>query len=172
MSLLRDLDHCNREIEDRIQLLRSGAIDQDPPGAGILLGLHDWHRERELIMAEIESGEVKFAGGATSSPCPRYELIPIAATTALAKRFEYGIKRRGDGAWNALSANQQDAATKEFVLNRLGHCIAHCQAAIARIAGTLGALDADEEAGGGDAGAILFAGALLAEYEAKKPCPR
>ena len=168
MSLADDLARCNREIDERIALLRSGTTDKDPPGGGILLGLHDWCRERELIMAEIEIGEVKFAGGATSSPCPRYELIPIAGMAALAKRFEYGIKRRGAGAWNALSDNQSDAATKDFVLNRLGHCISHCQAAIARIAGTMGPLDAEEESGGGDAGAILFAGALLAEFEARK----
>lgn len=114
------------------------------------------------------SEEVKFAGGATSSPCPRYELIPLAATTALANRFERGIRLRGDGAWNALSKNQKDADNPDFVINRLGHAIKHIQKAVSIIGWT--AVDIDEESteDGGDAGAILFAGALLAEYEARK----
>ena len=110
---------------------------------------------------------VKFAGGAVSSACPRYELIPLAATTALAKRFERGIRIKGDGAWNALSANQSDAETKEFVLNRLGHAIRHCQEAIARIAGTMPPADSEDIEDGSDAGAIMFAGALLAEYKSR-----
>ena len=112
--------------------------------------------------------EVKFSGGATSSPCPRYELIPLSATTALASRFERGIRLRGDGAWNALSKNQTDADNPAFVINRLGHAIKHIQKAISILGGTAIEIDEESTADGGDAGAILFAGALLAEHEARK----
>jgi hypothetical protein len=167
MSLQDELVRCHREIADREAGLRSGEYSDHDWGA--LLGLHDWHREMELIMKAIEKEKlVKFAGGAVSSPCARYELIPLAATTALAARFERGIRLKGDGAWNALSANQSDAATEEFVLNRLGHAIRHCQEAIARIAGTMPEADAQDIADGSDAGAIMFAGALLAEYKARQ----
>src|ERR1700683_3688155 len=112
--------------------------------------------------------EVKFSGGATSSPCPRYELIPLATTTALAARFERGIRLRGEGAWNALSKNQSDADNPLFVINRLGHAMKHIQKAISILAGTAVEIDEESTEDGGDAGAILFCGALLAEHEARK----
>lgn len=168
-SLRAALARCNSEIEDRLRSLRDGDIDGDPIGGGILLGLHDWSAERILIMAEIESQkEVKFSGGATSSPCPRYELIPLAADTALALRFERGVRLRGAGAWNALSKNQSDADNADFVINRLAHAAKHIKKAIAILSGNALVIDEESVEDGGDAGAILFAGALLAEHEARK----
>ena len=160
-ELAVDIAKCDREIERLKNGIRSGEYDDNPGGA--LLGLHDWMQERNFIMEEI-----RFAGGATSSPCPRYELIPLSAMTALAGRYERGIRLRGDGAWNALSRNQKDADNPEFVINRLGHAIKHIQKAIAILSGTALVIDDESVSDGGDAGAILFAGALLAEYEYRR----
>jgi hypothetical protein len=111
---------------------------------------------------------VTFSGGAVSSPCPPFECIPRSAQIALANRFARGKRLKGDGAWNALSKNfNESAEDKAFVLNRLGHAIDHCYKAISRINGILPELDAEDTADGGDAGAIMFAGALLAEYKAR-----
>ena len=170
--MLKDLINCDREIREKLDHLRSGGVDGDPPGAGMLLGLYDMSCERRLIMQEMEGAgiapDVVFSGGASSSPCPRYELIPLAATTALARRFERGIVSRGSGAWNALSENR---VTKDFVLNRLGHAMRHIQEAIIRIAVT-GEVGPQQLEDGGDAGAIMFAGAALAEYETNYTGPQ
>ncbi len=106
---------------------------------------------------------VKFKSGGISSFIPRFELIPHSAMIALALRFMRGIRLKGEGAWNALT-NQKPVADKQFVIDRLSHCINHCYLAIGRLSGTEPQADAEEIADGGDAGAIMFAGALLAEH--------
>ena len=52
MTLREELDRCDREIEQRRAGLESGEYDDHPGGA--LLGLHDWYRERELILEQIK----------------------------------------------------------------------------------------------------------------------
>jgi len=170
-SLAAELEWCDREISERLAGLRSGEITTEPGGA--MLGLHDWYRERALIMAAIskkktEEKVVTFAAGAISSACPRYELIPLNSLIALARRFERGVRIKGEeGAWNALAKHQHSADDPAFVINRLAHGIEHSYKAIARIIGTLPPADEEETADGGDAGAIMFAGALLAQHKAR-----
>jgi len=107
---------------------------------------------------------VAFESGAISTHQPPYESIPLSALTALALRMAKGVRTKGAGAWNANTPNQTPVVDKQFVMNRLAHCIRHSYEAIARLAGNMPALPPEEVADGGDEGAILFAGALLAEH--------
>jgi hypothetical protein len=113
---------------------------------------------------ENNDDQIILPGGGKSSQCPPYELIPSEALDALALRFGKGVRTKGDASWNGLSKNRETALTKEFVLNRLGHLLKHTALAIDRVSGRL-APDPTEDADGGDAGAILWAGAMLAAYE-------
>lgn len=99
--------------------------------------------------------------GVTSTKIPRFELIPKSALESLALRFELGIERKGDGAWNALTRHKAEALKDSaFVIERLSHCISHCYDAIAKVMDDYDILEREE-----DAGAILFAGSVLAEYK-------
>jgi hypothetical protein len=70
--------------------------------------------------------QVAMAGGkAASSVGPPFHLIPTSALTHLANRFQKGIERKGDKAWNALSNNQECLTDKEFVIERMSHIIHH-----------------------------------------------
>lgn len=111
--------------------------------------------------AMLEGTTTKDYNGITSTSLPRLELIPKAALESLAKRFELGIERKGDGAWNALTPHM-DKATKEFVIERLAHCIHHCYDAIAKVNEDVEFLGED------DAGAIMFAGAVLAVWNKRR----
>jgi hypothetical protein len=114
---------------------------------------------------------IKHQSGKISTKIPPFHLIPRASIAALASRFDRGVRLKGDGAWNAISPDQK--ATMEdraFLIDRLGHAIDHAYAAIGRLTGTEAPLSEDDVADGGDAGAIMFAGALLAAvgaYERK-----
>ena len=163
IKLLSDLVQCECEILEKQHGLRTDEYNDHPGGA--ILGIHDFARERELILEEI----IKFDSGMVSSPAPRYGLIWLSALKALARRMMRGIRIKGEsGACNALSRNQEACDDIAFVINRLEHGAEHCYKAIARLSGTMSALDAIDAADGGDAGAIMFAGALLAEHEARK----
>lgn len=110
------------------------------------------------------SSLVDLPGGGSSSPCPRFALIPAAALAALAERFEYGEKTRqaaGKKAWNALTPNGEEMLTKEFITNRLEHVIKHAYAALQKLHGVI------PDNGDEDAGAIMWGGALLADAKAK-----
>ena len=114
-----------------------------------------------------EEKTITFASGAISTKIPRYELIPRAGLAALARRFERGIRVKGEkGSWNAL--NIEAAEDRAFVIDRLAHCIEHAYKAIGRLTGTEPPLDEQDTTDGGDAGAIMFAGCLLAVHL----CPR
>jgi len=70
--------------------------------------------------------QIAMAGGkAASSVGPPFHLIPTSALTHLANRFQKGIERKGDKAWNALSNNQECLTDKEFVIERMSHIIHH-----------------------------------------------
>jgi hypothetical protein len=112
--------------------------------------------------------EIKFDSGKASTRIPSFHLIPAAALVAYAQRLERGVRLKGDGAWNASTQDQESVMKdRKFVIDRLSHCINHCLDAIARLRGQI-PYEAEEEADGGDAGAIMFAGGLLAavrQYE-------
>ncbi len=96
--------------------------------------------------------------GIKSSKTPPFELIPREALVALARIFEAGIEQKGvDGAWNGRRADYHTILTRDFVINRLGHCIDHSSKAIQRLV-------TGQRPEPNDAGAIMFAGALLAVY--------
>jgi len=70
--------------------------------------------------------QIAMAGGkAASSVGPPFHLIPTSALTHLANRFQKGIERKGDKAWNALSNNQECLLDREFVIERMSHIIHH-----------------------------------------------
>lgn len=114
-------------------------------------------------MFEPKTSTIKSFKGVTSTKIPRYELIPFSALQALALIFEKGLEKKGDRAWNALTLHKQEALAKDgFVIERLSHVIKHCYEAIGKIvAGKV--LEGEE-----DAGAIMFGGAVLAEYKKMK----
>lgn len=96
---------------------------------------------------------------------PRLDLIPRAALLSLAARFEKGIESFGADAWNASldkEALERGASDKEFVEARLNHVLDHATKALAKLRGQM------PEDGDDDAGAILFAGALLAVHRSIK----
>ena len=70
--------------------------------------------------------QIPMAGGkAASSKGPALHLIPTVALEKLADRFELGIARKGDKAWNALSNNQECMDDKDFLIERCSHIIHH-----------------------------------------------
>lgn len=109
---------------------------------------------------------VQFTNGKVSTKIPRFELIPRDALVALARRFERGVRIKGDGAWNALT-DASAADDTQFVIDRLAHCIDHCYKAIGRLTCSEELLSMEEINDGGDAGAIMFAGALLASHTSR-----
>ena len=100
------------------------------------------------------------AGGKVSSTkVPPIHLIPTVALTSLAGRFQAGIERKGDGAWNALSPNQEVLTDKEFLIERCDHIILHTLLVRDQLAR---GESPGEESLSHNAGAVLFGGALMA----------
>jgi len=98
-----------------------------------------------------------FAGGqGISTRQPSFELIPHHAMVRLADRLGWGICRKGDKSWNALSKNQAILQDREFLINRLGHVSQHSLLLIAKLMG-----DAPWT-GDDDAGAIMWGGVFAA----------
>ena len=107
-------------------------------------------------MPDPNAKEIPMAGGiVSSSECPPYHLIPTEALTRLAYRFQAGIDRKGDKAWNAISQNGDCLTDKQFILARISHVIAHANKLRDKISAGL-PLDDDDDAGG-----IIWAGAFL-----------
>jgi hypothetical protein len=112
---------------------------------------------------------VEFSSGVASSDCPRFGLIWLSGVVALANRMARGERLKKDKACNALRLDNAAAADDvEFVINRLEHNIKHSYKAIAELSGVLPPPTEEDLAEGGDAGAIMFAGALLAEHYHRK----
>jgi hypothetical protein len=108
---------------------------------------------------------VSFTGGAVSSRIPRYDLIPRGALKRVADRFELGLQKHGERAWNARTANQQCLEDKEFLIARAAHAIDHALKLIAKLEG-LSPADGDD-----DAAAIAWAGICLCEGTKMLPPP-
>lgn len=110
--------------------------------------------------------------GRVSTKIPPFHLIPRAALVAYANRLARGVRIKGSAAWNATSADQERTMRdRELLIERLGHVIDHASHAISVLAGAEEPLTGEDEADGGDAGAILFGGGLLAavlEWEKKR----
>ncbi len=99
-----------------------------------------------------------FENGVSSSKIPRYELIPREALISLARIFEEGVQLKGaDRAWNGTRRNYLSMLSREFVVERLAHGIDHASKAIQ-------AITQGNQVDPHDAGAIMFAGAVMACY--------
>lgn len=109
----------------------------------------------------IHMTEVKHAGGiVSSSKVPALHLIPTEALICLAERFEVGTERKGEGAWNALTKNQQCLDDKAFLIERCSHIIRHTMLLRDQLAH--GYSPEQEDSPYENAGAIIFGGALMA----------
>lgn len=105
------------------------------------------------------SEQRRMAGGKVSSTkVSPLHLIPTVAITSLADRFQAGKDRKGDGAWNALSPNQEILTDKEFLIERCDHIILHTLLVRDQLAR---GESPGEESLIHNAGAILFGGSLL-----------
>jgi hypothetical protein len=104
------------------------------------------------------SAQIPMAGGlAASSPCPPFHLIPTVGLKMLAERFQSGVDRKGDKAWNAVSSNQACLRDKPFAIERISHIIDHATKLRDKLqADDLGGMKEDD-----DAGAIAWAGIFL-----------
>lgn len=101
--------------------------------------------------------EIVFGGIASSSAQPRWDLIPRRALLRIIKRFELGIERKGNKAWNARSSNQACLLDKEFVISRAVHVINHAWALIDKLEGR------EPEDGDDDAATVAWNGIFLCE---------
>lgn len=104
------------------------------------------------------SDEQKLIGKVLSTKGPALHLIPMEALVGLADRFEKGAERKGEGAWNALSANQECLVDREFLLDRISHLITHAMKFRDQL---VRGVKPDEESMYDNAGAVAFGGALL-----------
>jgi hypothetical protein len=73
----------------------------------------------------------------------------------MAERFMLGEEKHKDKCWNAKFPDRLD---ERFVIERLNHIIKHAKIALDKILGI------NQDDGDDDAGAILFGGAVLAEW--------
>lgn len=112
-------------------------------------------------MSSNHPEQVSMAGGkAASSRGPAFHLIPTEGLIALADRFELGVERKGDKAWNALSNNQEVLLDKEFLIERCAHIIHHAMKIRDLLTGT--ALPTKGETVTDNAAAIAWAGMFFA----------
>lgn len=110
-------------------------------------------------MPDDNAPEIPMAGGkVSSSKAPRIDLIPTEPIYRLAKRFEVGVERKKEMAWNALTPNQEVLRDQEFILSRITHVITHALKLRDKIIdGAAIGTDGDDD----DAGAIIWGGAFL-----------
>lgn len=102
----------------------------------------------------------EFASGVASSKDPRLDLIPYGSLARLADRFELGIERKGDKAWNSSSTNTAPLTDEAFIIDRAMHAVKHAYRLIDKLRGKI------SDDGDDDAAAIMWAGAFLCEATA------
>lgn len=101
----------------------------------------------------------EFSSGVTSTKQPRLSLIPYNGLINAARRFELGIERHGEKAWNNLSTNQKALLDKDWLIERISHSINHGYNLIDLLKNDSFVIkDAL-----GDAGAIAWCGLVLGE---------
>lgn len=83
--------------------------------------------------------------------------MPKAGLVRAAIRFEDGLIKHGDKAWNNLSKNQKAMTDREWLIERCSHAIQHYYTLIDKLAGKI-PLNQGED----DAGAVAWAGIMLA----------
>lgn len=97
-----------------------------------------------------------FKSGTTSTTKPRFELLPYEGLKRAAIRYELGLQKHGDRAWNALSPNQVALTDKEWLIERCSHGIQHLYNLIEKLNGRV-----ELTAGEDDAGAVAWCGLTL-----------
>lgn len=103
-----------------------------------------------------------FKSGTVSTKQPRLSLIPHKGLVNAAKRFELGLERHGDKAWNSLTANLAPMSDREFLLERCSHAIEHLYCLIEIIKQkNISAVEVEKALG--DAGAVAWCGLVLGE---------
>lgn len=108
-------------------------------------------------MPDKDAKEVDLAGGkVSSSEIYGFHLIPYEAMVRLAQRFDLGVVRKGDKAWNATTHNQEVLTSKDFILHRISHVIGHAMKLRDKIVAGV-----DPLAGDDDASAVIWGGAFL-----------
>jgi hypothetical protein len=100
-----------------------------------------------------------FPSGVTSTKQTRLALIPHRGLINAAKRFEEGLQKHGDKAWNALSPNQAALTDVDWLIERCSHGIEH----LYRIIDELRFRNVGAEGLLGDAGAVAWCGLVLGE---------
>jgi hypothetical protein len=105
---------------------------------------------------------VTFSSGASSSRVPRLDLIPRRALNRIALRFEEGITKHKERAWNARQ-NPQALQDKEFLIARCVHAIHHALRLIDKLEGRPVPNPEDD-----DAAALGWAGICLTEATESK----
>jgi len=104
-----------------------------------------------------------FTSGVTSTKQPRLSLIPHAGLVNAAKRFELGLERHGEKAWNNLSTNQVALTDREWLIERCSHGIEHLYKLIDFLKQNPGYEITQLSEACGDAGAVAWAGLVLGE---------
>ena len=106
----------------------------------------------------IQPEQIAMAEGkAASTKGPSLHLIPTEALVKLADRFELGVERKGDKAWNALSNNQEILLNREFLIERISHVIHHAL----KLRDKLQQNDIEGMKDDDDAGAVAWGGIFL-----------
>jgi hypothetical protein len=113
---------------------------------------------------EEPSVEKVFTGGASSSECASFRLIPFEAIKRLADRCQLGLDRKGEAAWNTMNPRSGEMLDDvDWVVNRFEHAIKHSYLAIMKLKGLIP--DDDDD----DAAAVMWAGMLgIAADERRK----
>lgn len=105
-----------------------------------------------------------FTSGVTSTKQIRLSLIPHQGLLNAAVRFELGIERHGEKAWNNLSQNQEALKDKNWLIERLSHSIEHAY----NLIDSLKDSRCNLQDALGDAGAIAWCGLVLGEALSKR----
>ena len=123
MKKFETLDARTRQlVENGLECARQGKFSKNPPIID-----PQWADEADEADEEdskIIEDQVQF-GKVSSSKCPPFHLIPLVALEKIAERFQCGIDRKGDGAWNAISHNQECLTDYKLIMDRISHVIHH-----------------------------------------------
>jgi hypothetical protein len=106
-----------------------------------------------------EDEKRQFKSGTTSTKQVRLSLIPHRGLLNAAKRFELGLERHGEQAWNNLSHNQDALIDEEWLIERCSHAIEH----LYNLIDFLSHKHKDVDIAKGDAGAVAWCGLVLGE---------
>jgi hypothetical protein len=101
-----------------------------------------------------------FKSGLTSTKQPRLSLIPHAGLVNAAERFELGLEKHAETAYNKLSNNTAAALEdRDWLIERVSHAIEHCYRMIDILIDPNKVISDLKD----DAGAVAWCGLVLGE---------